>query len=247
MTADQIQDALTLLPADLVAETDRQRSRRPKRRHPQSIAALAACLALMMGGSFFYLFHVSALGGGSKGATTEAALAAPALPQEPEAEEVPDSNGSWKEAPAAEAAPMETTSEDLCGLPTAPPDSQSAAGTSADARIDHSHHPAEPEEETDSIGWCGNITATVYFQGQAYSLSGSDAVTLTDILYGLPYDPAALCRCEAQFTADTEMGTGYEINLTEHFARCADGQAPLTSQQAEALQAILDAYTTNKN
>lgn len=43
----------------------------------------------------------------------------------------------------------------------------------------------------------------------------------------------------AEFTADTEMGTGYEINLTEYFVRFEGGQAGLTEAQAQALRDLL--------
>ena len=39
---------------------------------------------------------------------------------------------------------------------------------------------------------------------------------------------------------ETEVGTEYEINLTEYFARCDAGQAALTQKQADAIREIVE-------
>ena len=49
MTVDTLHDALTLLPADLVAQTDERRCRKSRRVHWQRWAAMAACLVLILG------------------------------------------------------------------------------------------------------------------------------------------------------------------------------------------------------
>jgi len=38
---------------------------------------------------------------------------------------------------------------------------------------------------------------------------------------------------------ETEVGTEYEVNLTEYFARCDAGQAALTRKQADAIREIV--------
>lgn len=48
MTAEQLHDALTLLPADLVAQADKKRSRRPRGILWKRYAAMAACLAVIL-------------------------------------------------------------------------------------------------------------------------------------------------------------------------------------------------------
>ena len=89
-------------------------------------------------------------------------------------------------------------------------------------------------------GYCGNTSATVMLDGSAYTLSGSDAVTLTAILENLDYTSDDICSCSAEFTVETEIGTEYEVNLTEYFARCDAGQAALTRKQADAIREIIE-------
>lgn len=124
MTAEQIHDALTLLPADLVAEADRKRTRRLKRGISwRRYAAMAACFALILYSGWFAsrLFA-------SKGAT-EMAMEAPA--EAAVMQEAVSGSGRNEltfdtDAPAAmaaepEAAPEEEMDENcLCGLPKAP-------------------------------------------------------------------------------------------------------------------------------
>lgn len=227
MTAEHIHDALTLLPADLVMEADRKRSGRPGVLVWKKIAAMAACFALVLGFGWYGLLLF-----GSKGGATmeQAAAEVPMMQAEPENEAA--------RGPAAEAV-----EETLCSLPTAPAEQRTdtTGSVAGDALcIDHSHQPAEPCEEESSGGWCGNMTAAVYIGETEYALSGQDAVALTDILYRLNYTPEALCRCMAELTADTEMGEGYEISLSEYFVRYDGGQAALTMEQAETLRRIID-------
>lgn len=105
-----------------------------------------------------------------------------------------------------------------------------------------SHEPAaEPRTADDPVsGYCGNTVTEVTLDGETYSFWGDDSVTLTDIVINLAYDPEAVCKCLPEFTVDTEFGDGYGVNLTEHYARCEAGQAPLTAEQAETIQGILD-------
>ena len=74
----------------------------------------------------------------------------------------------------------------------------------------------------------------------AYTLSGSDAITLTAILENLDYTSDNICSCSTEFTVETEVGTEYEINLTEYFARCDTWQAALTQKQADAIREIVE-------
>ena len=107
---------------------------------------------------------------------------------------------------------------------------------------DHTHAPADEPESANGTdtGSCGNTSVTVTLDGSAYTLSGSDAVTLTAILENLDYDPQSVCNCLAEFTVETEVGTEYEVNLTEYFARCDAGQAALTQKQADAIREIVE-------
>ncbi len=54
MTVDTLHDALTLLPADLVAQTDARRCRKGGHIHWQRWAAMAACLTLILGGGLLF-------------------------------------------------------------------------------------------------------------------------------------------------------------------------------------------------
>lgn len=243
MTSQQIHDALTLLPADLIAEADLARTRKPRIIPWKKYLAVAACLALVLWGSGCYLVRFGARGGSSK-APMEAAAKEPMLQE---------SHLTTEKSTPAEAAPREPAPEStngICdGVPLAPTEAEYSTGSRTHATapaeeslsIDHSHHPAEPmEEESGSGGWCGNTSATVYLDGDTYGFSGSPAVILTDILYHLDYREEELCRCTPEFTADTEMGKGYQINLTEYFVRFEGKQAALTPEQAEKIAAILE-------
>ena len=228
MTPEQIHDALTLLPSDLIAEVDEKRNRKPKVIPLKRYAAMAASFVLVLCSGLYCLQLF-----GSMGASKETASLPTLAHQENSlyAEAAP-------EAPAAQAAPR----EDICGVPTAPA-SEENAGASGNLSNDHAHTPREPMEEDGPLmkgTWCGNMTATVYLGEEAHTLSGADAVTLTDILYYLDYDPDALCSCPVEFTVDTEMNQGYEINLTEYFVRYEGRQAALTPEQAEAIHQILE-------
>lgn len=105
----------------------------------------------------------------------------------------------------------------------------------------HTHAPADEPESANGTenGSCGSTSVTVTLDGSTHTISGSDAVTLTAILENLDYDPQSVCNCLAEFTVETEIGTEYEVNLTEYFARCDAGQAALTRKQADAIREIV--------
>lgn len=104
------------------------------------------------------------------------------------------------------------------------------------------HTPAaEPQTVEDPVsGYCGNTVTEVTLDGETYSFRGDDSVTLTDIVINLAYDPAAVCKCLPEFTVDTEFGDGYGVNLSESYARCEAGQAPLTAEQTETIRGIVE-------
>ena len=118
MTAETLHDALTLLPADLIAQADRKRNRNPVRVHWQRWAAMAACLAVILG--FGLLLRSRLLSGGSKSATNEMALQAvmdSSPPEEAAAAEAPATgatadNGSLKAAPTQAERRIQASSAD---------------------------------------------------------------------------------------------------------------------------------------
>ncbi len=212
MTSEKLHDALNLLPADLVAGTDALRTKPKKPQvHWQRWAAMAACLAVvLLAGTMF-----SRLLGRMGSSKTTAA--------------VDQFQMFVAETPDRENA--------------APESAAPALGEAKADRPDDDHAPPADEPESANgteDGSCGNTSATVTLDGSAHTIPGSDAVTLTAILENLDYDPQSICNCLAEFTVETEVGTEYEVNLTEYFARCDAGQAALTRKQADAIREIIE-------
>ncbi len=112
MTVETLHDALTLLPADLVAAADKRRSRKPKVIYWQRWAAMAACLAMILGCGF--LFRSGLLGGAEKSMAVTA-----------------DSEAAAAEAPMAAAPAMleETPAEAENGAAAERQEISAAAGT----------------------------------------------------------------------------------------------------------------------
>ena len=244
MTAEKLQDAITLLPGDLVAATDRLRTA-PQTRvfYWKPVLTTAACFLLLLSAGFVFQRT------NRMSAKTESAAAAPMAPQimmdeAPAAEAAP-------EAPAADTSAMGVPTEEIypelpsdVGAPEVPYEeiAGSENGMKEELYVDHSHRFAEPEEEAMEVpsGYSGHYVTKVYADGQEYELRGADSAAMTDILSGLNYDPDAVCRCMAEFTVDTELLTGIAVNLKEAFARCEKGQAALTEEQVTILREIID-------
>ena len=210
MTSEKLHDALNLLPADLVAETDALRTKPKKRQvHWQRWAAMAACLAVvLLAGTTMFSYFFGHMGSSSPAAAVDKAPMS-----------------------IAEAADQKNAAPNFDTVEEAAP-----------ADGGHTHAPADEPESANGTedGYCGNTSVTVTLDGSAHTLSGSDAVTLTDILEHLDYTSDDICSCSTEFTVETEIGTEYEINLTEYFARCDAGQAALTQKQVDAIGEIID-------
>ena len=56
------------------------------------------------------------------------------------------------------------------------------------------------------------MDVTVTIDGKTYTFQGRHAMTLVNLLTNLAYDPALVCDCEAECSADTPFGAGYQIN-----------------------------------
>lgn len=113
---------------------------------------------------------------------------------------------------------------------------------------DHSHQVAVEAQTVENpvTGYCGNTQTTLYIGDKEYSFMYGHSVTLTDILINLDYDPMRVCRCCSEYTVDTEFGKGYEINLSQGYARCEKGQADMTQEQIDKIAEIIKwAETTN--
>ncbi len=90
-------------------------------------------------------------------------------------------------------------------------------------------------------GYCGNTQAWLYIDGEEYTLSGSEAICLTDILINLAYDAEKLCSCEAEYGATEDSSQErYEISLSQFFARSGGGQADLTQEQADCIRSLIE-------
>ncbi len=81
--------------------------------------------------------------------------------------------------------------------------------------------------------YCGNTVTKIIKGDWEVEFVGDYSVLVTDILRTLNYaDPT--CRCMSEYKIITEFGT-FEVNLTQSFARCENGQAPLNSYEKNAI------------
>lgn len=103
MTPEQLHDALGMLPGDLIAETDRLRSRPPRKViRFRSVIAAAACFLLVLGCGLFAMDSILPVaGGGTKEAMKNesmlAAQAAPAPMERPESAAEAEDNSHFDE------------------------------------------------------------------------------------------------------------------------------------------------------
>ncbi|MDO5544229.1 MAG: hypothetical protein Q4F81_00105 [Eubacteriales bacterium] len=108
MNAEQFHDALTLLPEDLVSQTDEFRSRKPKIIPWKQYTAVAACFAILLTSAVLVYTPQSAPVVSYSAAKQEAADAAPEM--EAAAEAPMERNAMTDEAPLAGAAATEAPS-----------------------------------------------------------------------------------------------------------------------------------------
>lgn len=108
----------------------------------------------------------------------------------------------------------------------------------------HAHQFADGPQIVDdpNTGYCGNTVVTAKLHGKEYTVSGEQAITLTNILENLRYSPHKICKCRPEFTIVTEQ-VSYGIHLTQGYARCEAGQAALTREQVQRIRIILENVT----
>lgn len=228
MTAEKLHDALNLLPSDLITATDQLRTAPRAKIIPwKRLIPMAACFVLLMGIGVLVRRempdHIM-----MKQAAPEAPAAMAPVPERMEI----TSDAAAPQAPAMDEAMMEAPAEEAAG---------SKGSIEEELVIDHSHSFGEESDRTvNSHAYCGNMEAMVTVDETSYSLTGSDAVMLTDILAWLDYDPNTVCRCMAEFTVDLETLKNIQVNLTEAFARCERGQAALTEEQVQTIRTIIE-------
>ena len=237
MTVHDLHDALNHLPSDLLTEADTVRTGPKARVIPwKRITAMAAVLVLVVGTTLVFGREIYPYLGGAKmeSAAQVPAAAAPMAPAPVEDEVAADE--AIPEEPAAEAPKESASTTNSMAM------GGEEKGMEEEPPIDHSHRFAEAEETVEDpvTGYCGNMTVVIDMAGERHTISGSDAVAVTDILINLDYDPDRVCRCMTDITVDTETLTGIRLNLTEAFARCDRGQADLTEEQVQLLQKILE-------
>ena len=81
MNPEQLHDALGMLPSDLIAETDRLRSRPPRKViHFRSMIAAAACFLLVLGCGLFAMNSLPSFDGTKEAMKEESMMAAPMAP-----------------------------------------------------------------------------------------------------------------------------------------------------------------------
>lgn len=243
MTIEQFHDALNLLPGDLIRATDALRSRAAKPKvHLQRWVSLAACVALLIGSGLVFQQRILP----DFMLTKEAATEAPAAqaPAESPAAQAPVPDAPMEDgALSEEFAPEEKRSE-VPAIEAAPGETNTAAGSTNGAHRHSYAADAEPQEE--EVGYCGLTQVWITVDGETHTLTGEQAIAVTEIVNNLPYDPEQVCRCLTEYTVDTETISGIQLNLTEGFARCSMGQASLTKQQTETLREILEAATAEE-
>ena len=228
MTAEKLHDALNLLPSDLLTATDQLRTAPRAKIIPwKRLLPAAACFVLLMGIGLLIRHempdHIM-----MKQAAPEAPAAMAPVPERMEI----TTDAAAPQAPAMDEPMMETPAEEASG---------SNGSMEEELYVDHSHSFGEESDRTvNSHAYCGNMEAVVTIDATAYSLTGSDAVILTDILAWLDYDPHTACRCMAEFTVDLETLKNIQVNLTEAFARCERGQAALTEEQVQTIRRIVE-------
>lgn len=94
---------------------------------------------------------------------------------------------------------------------------------------------------------CGNTITTIHDGDKSYSFMFDDSLWLSQLLADLEYSPDKLCKCLPKYTVDTEYKTGYSIDLGETpYARCDEGQAELSPEQAERIEQILQKLRDGK-
>lgn len=211
MTTQQIHDALSQLPEDLIAEADVRRSAPPKVISFRRYAAMAACFAVVLACGVFTLNLLSR--GGAKEAAAEVQMAGV----------VTDA-----EVPAAEyyaAAPVEENGRDL--LEAAPEEAPAQnASQSMDSAV---------------AAGSGSAQIAVYAlaTGETFLLPENNSVLLRLFLEEAIFDPYLVCNGLAEYRVEFSGDEVFEINLTEGFVRNGQGQYLLSELRVEELRAIL--------
>ena len=144
-------------------------------------------------------------------------------------------NLGFEKAPEAAAPPMAPMPEaEAAPAPEAAPE---AAAPEEAMRDEQSL--AEPAIDPDTI-FGPTVEVSIQLDGQTYLLETKEGMDLLSLLKDQAYDVSQLCKCDIEFTVVTEFGVKYHVNLQEGFVRCEQGQAFLSNEDMQNIQAILE-------
>lgn len=186
MTPEKLQEAIGLLPSDLVAEADEKRNQFPRKKSNwKQVTAMAACFALVLACSLF--LTQLGLSGSSKAAAPESAQAAPEAPAAPAPE-----YSLREEAAAEEAEPDLSPAENAAGSVTmeAP-----VPGDFALRLLQASH-----KEQTNTL-----VSPLSVFSALAMTASGAEGQTLAQMEAVLGIETADMASFLGGFLSDREL------------------------------------------
>ncbi len=237
MTPDQLHDALSLLPEDLIAEADAARSRRSRVIPYKRYLAMAASFALVLACS---LFAIDRFAPGrmkeyaaAEAAPMETAAQGPARVEESTYEAALPENNLQLPAEEEPAAPANSQDDTLDEFPVEIPTEQPK--TDIDTQISQGNTATATAGSTNSRS---PSVITVCLFGEPRPISDEDAVALINILINLEYDPQQICNCLTEIQVDLWDTEHYELGIAEGFARNASGQASLTDEQLKTVRDI---------
>jgi hypothetical protein len=212
MNPELIHDALNLLPADLLHQTDllRKKSKRRSVRFLPIVSA-AACFVMVVG-AFMLLQPGIQKNAPSEAAAQEVPAMMQAAPLAPET--------LYDETPA-----MEETAKEMAEAPVdTAPDTDSVRNNS----------------NSTAAGTQLAAPVTVRMAGTAYTLSREDSAVLNAMLTALDYNQQAETDIPAGITAESEAIGHITLNLAKGYARKDDLQTALTAEQIEIIWNILE-------
>ena len=212
MNPELIHDALNLLPADLLHQTDllRKKSNRRSVRFLPIVSA-AACFVMVVG-AFMLLQPGIQKNAPSEAAAQEAPAMMQAAPLAPET--------LYDETPA-----MEETAKEMAEAPVdTAPDTDSVRNNS----------------NSTAAGTQLTAPVTIRIAGTAYTLSREDSAVLNAMLTALDYNQQAETDIPAGITAESEAIGHITLNLAKGYARKDDLQTALTAEQIEIIWNILE-------
>ena len=213
MNAEQLHDAISALPSDLITEADKYRRAPARPVRWQRYAAMAASFVLVLFSSLWCVRYL----GMDRG--KDAALE-PAAPMEACVEEA-----AVEAAPAAPVSGMEAAADE--------------APIVEEKRSEVTAESADSGQNSNTACQAAVPQVTVSGDFEPRELASEERLTLSRLLSGLNYRREDVCECIAEITVTVDGESTFFINLEEGFVRCSRGQAMLTRTQIDTLREIL--------